>query len=187
MNKDVLFLLALEMDDPSILNFCRSSKKFNEIVCNNNNFWRQKIEKERPGLLNLISNINVDYKDIYRDLKFNNYVCSIKFSLNPLEIYGVIQGILADYGFYTLDYCNGKIGDKIWVVFYNDPEFEPYSNIDKNIVLNITLHDIDMIYEDLINEGHNLKNLEYYHNQIITNGYVKIGNREFLMKEFTIL
>ena len=40
--KDLLIQLALELDLPSILNYCRSSKKFNNLICNNYTFWMNK-------------------------------------------------------------------------------------------------------------------------------------------------
>ena len=44
--KDLVTKLALELDLSDILNYCRSSKKFNNAVCDNFNFWRRKYYKE---------------------------------------------------------------------------------------------------------------------------------------------
>ena len=44
--KDIIIKLALELDLPSILNYCRSSKKFNNMVCNNYTFWMNKHLKD---------------------------------------------------------------------------------------------------------------------------------------------
>ena len=40
--KDLVIQLALELDLPSILNYCRSSKKFNHMICDNYTFWMNK-------------------------------------------------------------------------------------------------------------------------------------------------
>ena len=43
--KDVLFLLAIEMNYADILNFCKSSKRIDEYVCKNKFFWLNKLSK----------------------------------------------------------------------------------------------------------------------------------------------
>lgn len=48
LNKDVLVLLALELDTPSLMKFCESDKNINVKVCGNENFWYKKIVKEFP-------------------------------------------------------------------------------------------------------------------------------------------
>ena len=37
--KDLILKLALELDLPSVLSYCRSSKKFNNLICDNYIFW----------------------------------------------------------------------------------------------------------------------------------------------------
>ena len=44
--KDVLVLIALELDLPTILSYCRSNSNFNRSVCDNFNFWYNKHYKE---------------------------------------------------------------------------------------------------------------------------------------------
>lgn len=46
LNRDELFVLALEMDAPSILNLCRTNKRFQEKLCKNDDVWRYKLLKE---------------------------------------------------------------------------------------------------------------------------------------------
>ena len=48
MNRDVLFSIALEMDLPDIMRLCETSKKVNEYVCKNRNFWLIKLKKTYP-------------------------------------------------------------------------------------------------------------------------------------------
>ena len=52
LNKDVLVLLALKLDYSDIINFCKSSRKFDLKVCQNNNFWREKFFQKYPGNFN---------------------------------------------------------------------------------------------------------------------------------------
>jgi hypothetical protein len=44
--KDVVTFMALNMDLASISNSCQTSKIFRETICDNQNFWAQKVEKE---------------------------------------------------------------------------------------------------------------------------------------------
>ena len=43
---DVIILLALEFNDKDILNYCKTNKRFNRLICQNWDFWYQKILKE---------------------------------------------------------------------------------------------------------------------------------------------
>ncbi len=43
---DILMLIALDMETPEILQLCRTSTKLNQSICNNPNFWRNKIIKD---------------------------------------------------------------------------------------------------------------------------------------------
>ena len=43
-----LFLLALNMELPRLLKFCRTSKKFNDNICKKDAIWNYKLGKEFP-------------------------------------------------------------------------------------------------------------------------------------------
>ena len=60
---DVIISLALMMDLPEIINFCRSSKRFNRVVCDNYVFWMNKLNKEYPFI-----NISIIRKEYYKKL-----------------------------------------------------------------------------------------------------------------------
>lgn len=66
--KDVLILFALEMDIYTLLQFCKSNSRINNLICANDLFWRNKVEKERPGLLPAIYDHlkPITFKQIYR-------------------------------------------------------------------------------------------------------------------------
>ena len=44
--KDLVTKLALELDNKDLTNYCRSSKKFNNMICNNYTFWMNKHLKD---------------------------------------------------------------------------------------------------------------------------------------------
>ena len=48
VSKDVLFSIAMQMDLPNLLRFCSSSKNINELICQRNDIWYQKIHNEFP-------------------------------------------------------------------------------------------------------------------------------------------
>lgn len=49
LSKDVLVLLAMELNYVDILKFCQSSKRINRYVCENSDFWRNWLYKEYPA------------------------------------------------------------------------------------------------------------------------------------------
>lgn len=46
--KDILVLIALELDLPNLVNLCRSHKEINRKVCQNDAFWIQKLQRDFP-------------------------------------------------------------------------------------------------------------------------------------------
>lgn len=67
LNKDILIYLAFYMDMPTLLNYCLVSKRFNSLVCGNNMFWKNKLNKDYPSTIDKFSN-NSNFKDIYISL-----------------------------------------------------------------------------------------------------------------------
>lgn len=53
LSKDTLILLAMELNYSDIIKFCSTSKKINKYVCQNNDFWRNRLYKEYPFARNL--------------------------------------------------------------------------------------------------------------------------------------
>ena len=44
--KDVLVLLAIDLDLPDILRFCKAYPNVDENICNNKHFWIRKLNKD---------------------------------------------------------------------------------------------------------------------------------------------
>jgi hypothetical protein len=63
--KDILIQLALELDILSLLNFCKSSKRFNTITCQNNLFWFNKLNKDFNYSDTKIYNKDTNYRNLY--------------------------------------------------------------------------------------------------------------------------
>src|SRR5680860_1594258 len=66
--KYILFTLALELDLPDILTYCRLSKRFNNAVCNNFSFWYNKLFKDF-GFTYVGNKTLKDVKDYYKKIK----------------------------------------------------------------------------------------------------------------------
>lgn len=72
LNPDVLRMLALELDLPSIVKFCKTNKTVNRVVCENNTFWRNKLYKDFPDALVDIPQ-GANYEKIYKTVKNNDW------------------------------------------------------------------------------------------------------------------
>lgn len=75
MNKDVLMLIALELDIPTLFNYCKSNSRMNEAVCNNDYFWVRRLKQD----FNIDYTGNTpksEYENIYRvmdDIAIDSY------------------------------------------------------------------------------------------------------------------
>jgi len=49
LHKDLIALLALNLSFPDIISLCQTKKRIDQSICQNPNFWRQKIQRDFPG------------------------------------------------------------------------------------------------------------------------------------------
>ena len=88
MNRDVLFSIALEMDLPDIMRLCETSKKVNEYVCKNRNFWVIKLKKTYPKVpIEKIQDPRSLYRKLYnisKDIPRWDYWSALKQQNNDL-------------------------------------------------------------------------------------------------------
>lgn len=74
---EVLLHIALQMDLPELLNFCKSSKEINDKTCRNNLFWIKKLKRDfdlsyleseapRKIYLDKVREIIEDYKNLIK-------------------------------------------------------------------------------------------------------------------------
>ena len=122
LSKDTLFLLALDLGLPDILNLCKSFKRANKFICENPEFWRKKISIEFPNLdydrkddpkqlylkLDTLLSDFPEFENILNLIDFNLFTNRIDstnsennsiFLLNILKD-SVINSILEDYNEY---------------------------------------------------------------------------------------
>ena len=84
---DVIMYMALNMDIPEILSLCNTSNRFNNLVCNNQKYWMNRLLKEFPERINTqnVSRWGPDYKTFYRDIAYHeiDIDVSINFTGEP--------------------------------------------------------------------------------------------------------
>ena len=56
-SRDVIFSIALRMDYSTIMNYCLTQKRINEIVCRNHQFWQHKLLRDY-GVVRPTNNAN---------------------------------------------------------------------------------------------------------------------------------
>jgi hypothetical protein len=72
IDRNVLIQLALDLDLPDLLALCSSSKRTNQILCDNDNFWRLKLSRDYPYTQGKFINADKEekyFQNIYRKTK----------------------------------------------------------------------------------------------------------------------
>jgi hypothetical protein len=68
LDKNVFIALALDLSLSDLSALCQAKKRFNDLLCNNNEFWRLKLFKEYPYTIGLFKK-KEDFQIIYRKTK----------------------------------------------------------------------------------------------------------------------
>ena len=156
LEKDQLFLLALELDLPELLSFCSSSKRINDLICKRNDIWYYKLNKEfsdlkyigkeprsyyiklkeilkvSPELRNILPLINIKKYTISNNSAF---VLKIQILLQSINK-NVLSKISKDYNNHDISgiYKMGQIHPLVIISFMNNrgllnkEEFKIYYN-----------------------------------------------------------
>jgi hypothetical protein len=90
LDKNLLRLLAIDLDIPSLIKFCKTNKRINKEVCESKDFWRNKLHKEFP---NTIGKFSKDFKRIYFSLLNKEVIKYYIFISAQNEEYGNIPKI----------------------------------------------------------------------------------------------
>ena len=86
MNKDVVMMLALELNKEDIFSLCLTSKNFNRYVCDNRDFWKKKIELDFPDVKNYLF-YGETYKKAYERLvQKRDIMISVKIENDKYQI-----------------------------------------------------------------------------------------------------
>ena len=90
---DVMALMALELDMPSILNYCLTNSRFNSVVCEKQSFWRNKYMRHFPGSRPIptnVKNAKKYYETIYTHSR-NGNLPDDPLSNNNNPDYGILN------------------------------------------------------------------------------------------------
>lgn len=118
-NVDELFLLALELDLSSIINFCKTSKRVNEKICKNELFWKLKVDRDFLGFTNRQNSYKEQYvfltkiltKERFEEILKKPDIASDLLGVeqdNALDLYDLLYKTEGDHNWgvirYHLDY-----------------------------------------------------------------------------------
>lgn len=126
LHRDVLIYIALQMDAPEILSLCRTNSRINEIICENDKFWMNKVIKDYPEI----------FDSPYRDTYGNSYK----------EIYELLS---QEYMYINIDYA-------IEYTYYDDDDKEQTDriNVSREVEINtrIPLPEIKNLIYDIVQD-----------------------------------
>jgi len=158
--KDVTFKIALDLSPQDLINFCVTEKKKFKNICDSENFWRLKLEKDYPEL----------YKRIPKPVKDpkRRYIKEFTFVSRNIEqtINGIITGFYLDV-FYknVVKYLDlAKYQKDLYEIIY-----KVYKKLNINQLINIKELDLDEIVGDLV--SNNLNDISLFSADAYEQGY----------------
>ena len=83
LTRDEIIYMALLLDLPDILSLCESSTRLNQIVCQNQKFWMNKILIDFPD--KNIKEYGPDFKESYQKLAYTEIYISITINVAKEE------------------------------------------------------------------------------------------------------
>ena len=108
---DALFLIAMELDLPDLLQFCGSSSRFNKIICQQEPIWRYKLNQDYPNYLDF--NFNKSLREIYNSLyRIDQLKQKLNINLSLLDIYN-LDTLEIDGDVTEIDILPSEIGELV--------------------------------------------------------------------------
>ena len=92
--KDVLIEIALNLDAPNLINFCKIQKRENQAICQNEHFWRQKLLKDHPNYQELFETRLLSFRDEY--IRVHRFDTELKANIQIFidRYFGAMQNYL---------------------------------------------------------------------------------------------
>ena len=81
LTRDALFMIAIKLDLPSLLNFCSSHSRINNLIYKRDNIWQYKLDKEFKNELPDFVSLNKNSRDLY-NLLYSLKILKEFFKLN---------------------------------------------------------------------------------------------------------
>lgn len=201
LNRDNVMLLGLKLNYDEINNFCQISKKFKTLICDNNIFWMNKLNKDYPQTIGKFS-MNTNFKKIYLSLhlkkrsKFEAYIDEYTV---PPKIYSYISKSITDedyelaekiYPDFNADMFSFFIegifpkGTEMYLAYYRDDNIYIYQAfLTKEEAVNEIITTIENLFEyDYENDENSEKNyggkmedvIKSYGNFLSENDYLAV-------------
>ena len=90
LNKDELFKIAIMLELPELIAFCKTSHRINNLICEKDDIWLYRIKTDFPNYVILK---NKNYKELYKDILKNSL--PFKFDKNKtyyiLDLYKAVE------------------------------------------------------------------------------------------------
>ena len=77
LDKNLLIEMSLNLNVKDLASLCRTSKRMNEFICNNNLFWRKKLDRDYDNIAGEFA-IDSNFKEIYESLQ-KSYIFTIEY------------------------------------------------------------------------------------------------------------
>jgi hypothetical protein len=98
--RDLIVYMATGMGLDAIQNFCRTSKRFNELICDNEQFWAAKLSNEFPTDFKAKPE-NMSYREFYQRMWFAandpdgilEQVLKIQKGFNTVQLVGILMAL----------------------------------------------------------------------------------------------
>ena len=106
--KDPTLLIALELSPIDLLNLCKSNKRFNNLICNNQQFWQMKLIKDF-NFADFSNKKDMTPKQIYTQIVKNRRLCETYYhAVFRLNDYTIEEFVY---------YLNSRKGHRILQIF----------------------------------------------------------------------
>ena len=191
INKDLLPLIAFDLNYPDILRFCQLSKRINNFICRNEHFWRSKLYLDYPSLRNYRYD---NYREAYKSFVKERFSVLQSVNSKKLENYGRLGFINEIFSRFLQNADFGFIG-KVPVIVLITPLLKlgilSRSMALKLLIiylyhheLNFTINDVDYFKVDkYLDEYLNFLNLNFNRNKLSKYNLKTIAEKSFIRKD----
>jgi hypothetical protein len=130
MNPDELLIIAMKLDLPSLLNWCQTNKRINEIICKRDPVWLYRLNQDFPDWKEFVLTPKETPFTESKPIDIYKYLYKLKKGKDMLEV----EGSLLDYSKLTsFISCHDNIKEIPETLPQNLQELDLYNNNIKEI------------------------------------------------------
>lgn len=145
MPKDVIRELAINLEPNDLVNFCQTSKRMYETVCNSQDFWWRKLQKDYPMVTDLYGGTAEEiYKGLTTTIDLKN------FTLTDNAFFDISWDITSPVE--NMKFRAAGVHDRNLASFEIPPLMQVILNLEfiENVTLSLTVYNEDV--EDFVIE-----------------------------------